>query len=283
MRDGMCRELLRMWLRRRDRVPLCLGDLRRALRRKVGRERRPPFIHIRLHVRMGLGRGVRVLRARLGHVGRDVGVLLGVVDGRMRHVGEAIHRRTLGRTRRADLLDHIRRHPSHVVPRARSRSDLRLWRVAPLHDLSGVLRKRHTVRDRRRRRGRVMPEMLEGRLPLEVRRDHVCLHGLTVRRRSICLLVRRILGAAVEVGRPFVLIWPTMLFWWVSRGQEERGRDGARRTYVYLVMSSRMSPDEYSYSFLLLPKMKTATSTEQSTESSWAFLNRPPFRFKKVL
>lgn len=29
--------------------------------------------------------------------------------------------------------------------------------------------------------------------------------------------------------------------------------------------------------------MKTATSTEQRTESSCAFLNRPPLRFKKVL
>lgn len=38
--------------------------------------------------------------------------------------------------------------------------------------------------------------------------------------------------------------------------------------YVYRVIKSRMSHDEYSYSFLLLPKMKTATSTEQSTESS---------------
>jgi len=44
-----------------------------------------------------------------------------------------------------------------------------------------------------------------------------------------------------------------------------------------------MSHDEYSYSFLLLPKMKTATSTEQRTLSSCAFLNRPPLRFKKVL
>ncbi len=48
-------------------------------------------------------------------------------------------------------------------------------------------------------------------------------------------------------------------------------------------MSVPISDDEYSYSFLLLPKMKTATSTEQSTESSCAFLNRPPLRFRKVL
>jgi hypothetical protein len=44
-----------------------------------------------------------------------------------------------------------------------------------------------------------------------------------------------------------------------------------------------MSPDENSYSFLLCPKMMTATSTEQRTDSSCAFLKRPPLRFKKVL
>jgi hypothetical protein len=43
-----------------------------------------------------------------------------------------------------------------------------------------------------------------------------------------------------------------------------------------------MSADEYSYSFLLLPKMKTATSTEHRTESSCAFLNKPPLRFRNV-
>ena len=47
-------------------------------------------------------------------------------------------------------------------------------------------------------------------------------------------------------------------------------------------MISSMFDDEYSYSFLLWPKMMTATSTEQSTESSCAFLNRPPLRLRKV-
>lgn len=54
-------------------------------------------------------------------------------------------------------------------------------------------------------------------------------------------------------------------------------------TYWYLVMRCCISAEEYSYSFLLLPKMKTATSTEHRTESSCAFLNRPPFRLRKVL
>jgi hypothetical protein len=44
-----------------------------------------------------------------------------------------------------------------------------------------------------------------------------------------------------------------------------------------------MSPDENSYSFLLWPNIMTATSTEQRTESSCAFLNRPPLRLRKVL
>jgi hypothetical protein len=48
-------------------------------------------------------------------------------------------------------------------------------------------------------------------------------------------------------------------------------------------MVSLISPEENSYSFLLWPKMMTATSTEQRTESSCAFLNRPPLRLRKVL
>lgn len=43
-----------------------------------------------------------------------------------------------------------------------------------------------------------------------------------------------------------------------------------------------MSAEENSYSFLLWPKMITVTSTEQRTESSWAFLKRPPLRLRKV-
>ena len=58
---------------------------------------------------------------------------------------------------------------------------------------------------------------------------------------------------------------------------------GSLRTYECRLIISLISPDEYWYSFLLLPKMTTATSTEHNTESSWAFLKRPPFRLRKVL
>ena len=54
------------------------------------------------------------------------------------------------------------------------------------------------------------------------------------------------------------------------------------RTYWKRPMMSLISPDEYSYSFLLCPKMMTATSTEHNTESSCAFLNSPPLRLRKV-
>ena len=53
-------------------------------------------------------------------------------------------------------------------------------------------------------------------------------------------------------------------------------------TYWNLPTISLMSDDEYSYNFLLWPKMTTATSTEQRTESSCAFLNKPPLRLRKV-
>jgi hypothetical protein len=49
------------------------------------------------------------------------------------------------------------------------------------------------------------------------------------------------------------------------------------------VRISPISLLEYSYSFLLLPKMMTATSTEHRTESSCAFLNKPPLRLRNVL
>jgi hypothetical protein len=54
-------------------------------------------------------------------------------------------------------------------------------------------------------------------------------------------------------------------------------------TYWYLRNVSAISPEENSYNFLLWPKMMTATSTEHSTDNSWAFLKRPPLRFRKVL
>jgi hypothetical protein len=54
-------------------------------------------------------------------------------------------------------------------------------------------------------------------------------------------------------------------------------------TYWYRPIVSLISPEENSYSFLLWPKMMTATSTEQRTDNSCAFLKRPPLRLRKVL
>lgn len=111
---------------------------------------------------------------------------------------------------------------------------------------------------------------------------------VAVGRGAFAILVVIVVGATIEVGRALVLVRTAVLReTCVLASDHDSGfikRSGrAVRTYWYFVISSRMSAEEYSYSFLLLPKIKTATSTEQSTESSCAFLNRPPFRFRKVL
>ena len=152
MGNGMRRELLRMWLRRRDGVALHLSNLGRPLRREVRRHRRLPLLtHIGLHVRMGLRRRIGVLWPGLRHIGGNVGILLGVVDGRVRHVGKAVDGRALWRSRGSYRLHHVWWHPPHVVPRARPRTHLRLWGMGSLHDLSGVLGERHAVGNGRRR------------------------------------------------------------------------------------------------------------------------------------
>ena len=215
---------MRLW--RRDGMPLSGSGLRGSLRREVGRKGRPPVVHIRLHVGVRLGRRIGVLRGRLRHIGGHIGVLLRVVDGRVRHVGKAVYGWSLRRTRRANGRDHVRRHPPHVVPGSGSRAHLGLRRVRPLHDLGGVLHE-HTVGDGRGRRGRVVSEMLERRLSLEVWRDHVGLHRLAARRGAVGLLVRRVLGAAVEVRGSFVLIWAAVLWWQVSRARDGTHRGGS--------------------------------------------------------
>lgn len=123
-----------------------------------------------------------------------------------------------------------------------------------------------------------------------LRRHHVRFYRalVAVGRGAFAVVVLVVVGAAIEVGGALVLVRTAVLretFVLASdHGSGFIKRSGMTvRTYWYFVISSRISAEEYSYSFLLLPKMKTATSTEQSTESSCAFLNRPPFRFRKVL
>lgn len=203
-----------------------------------------------------------------------------LVDVRLWHVGESVGlRRSLG----ADWLRHTR-SSSVVVSGRRSGAHLRLGSVA-----SG--RERDTV-DGRRRRGRVASQVLRKlrMLARVLRRHHVRLYRalVTVGRGAFAIIVLVVVGAAIEVGGALVLVRTAVLqetcVLASDHGSGFIKRSGmAVRTYWYFVISSRMSAEEYSYSFLLLPKMKTATSTEQSTESSCAFLNRPPFRFRKVL
>ncbi len=219
MRHRLGWQLLGMRLRRRDGValgrrPLESGRRGRGLRREARRQRGPPILHVRLHVRVGLRRRVGVLRAWLGwHARGHARGVLRVVDGRVGYVGESVHGRARGRPSRpwrADRLGHVGRHPPHVIPGARPRPHLRLRRVAALDRLGGVLLllllllcgvlcEGHSVRDGRRRRRGVVPEMLERRLSLEVRRNHVDVHPVAVRGRAVALLIRPLVGAAVEV------------------------------------------------------------------------------------
>lgn len=96
-------------------------------------------LHILLHVRRR--RRIRILVTGLRHVW-----VLRVVDGRLRNVCITIHLRALGRPVGAYLLrDHVRRHASHVVSRARSRADLWLRGVYPLDALCSMLSKGDAV------------------------------------------------------------------------------------------------------------------------------------------
>jgi hypothetical protein len=113
-----------------------------------------------------------------------------------------------------------------------------------------------------------MPDMSERWLALEMGREHLGIHAIGLWGSAILILILFLFGAAIEVRRPLVLVWSTVLLRHVSKVLLCSKESLLAHTYVYRVIKSRMSHDEYSYSFLLLPKMKTATSTEQSTESS---------------
>jgi len=134
-----------------------------------------------------------------------------------------------------------------------------------------------------RRIGRsLMSDVLESRLVLELRWHHLWFHRSMCRHaRSIIIIVvvHAVLALSAKVGRTFVLICTSILGQLVSISK----RTEREHTYWYLVKISPISVLEYSYSFLLLPNIITATSTEQRTESSCAFLNKPPLRLRNVL
>lgn len=118
------------------------------------------------------------------------------IDGRLGHVAISIDNR-LG-ARGAAGLRYVRR-ASEVVSRRGTGAHLRrLGRVASLD-------KGHAV-DRRRGRRRVVPQVCEGRLALEVLGDHRRLDGsfMTMGRRSLDILIIVIVAPAVEIAGTFV-------------------------------------------------------------------------------
>lgn len=132
-----------------------------------------------------------------------------------------------------------------------------------------------------------MPDVLEARVVL-----HLSLHQSSLRRhRRTARLVSAFIAAllifvvviAALVGKvcgTFMLVCAAILCG-VSLNFMSTSIP-LSPTYWKRPIISLMSDDEYSYSFLLCPKITTATSTEHSTDSSCAFLNRPPLRFRKV-
>lgn len=53
----------------------------------------------------------------------------------------------------------------------------------------------------------------ELRVALEVRREHLGVHGVGLRRGAILVLVLVVICAAVEVGGALVLVGAAVLFW----------------------------------------------------------------------
>lgn len=77
----------------------------------------------------------------------------------------------------------------------------------------------HTIRDWRRGRRRVMPNVgWELWLGLEVGREHMRIHPLDLRRSAVLVIVFLVVRSAIEVGGALVLVWTSVL----SRRVSER-------------------------------------------------------------
>lgn len=134
--------------------------------------------------------------------------VLGVVHGRLRHEGKAVHGRRSGRASNR-LTGHVWPHPPNVIPRRRPRAHLGLRGVASW-TIRGVWPE-HTVRDRGRRRRCLMPDVGKGRLGLKVRRQHLSIYPVTLGRTAVLVLFLLLIGPAGEIGRTLVLVWSSML------------------------------------------------------------------------
>lgn len=56
-----------------------------------------------------------------------------------------------------------------------------------------------------------MPDVVKWRLPLEVRREHLGIHAISLRGRAVFILVLVLVGAAIEVRWSLVLVGPAMI------------------------------------------------------------------------
>jgi len=129
-----------------------------------------------------------------------------------------------------------------------------------------------------------MPNMLECWLVLKLRWHHRRFMGNVIRWRTHVIIIVVVIKIflAIEVCWSFMFVCSSILRL-LAQKISVWGHPVKSHTKLYRCIISPISLDEYSYNFLLFPKIMTATSTEQRTESSCAFLNNPPLRLRKVL
>ncbi|KAL1835080.1 hypothetical protein VTK73DRAFT_6309 [Phialemonium thermophilum] len=245
---GMMGRRLRREIGRQRRPPLLLHvrvhrmGLRVALRRGGRRRRRR-----RGSRSVGVLRCGRLGHA-VGHGGgQALRRMLRTVQARLRHERVPIHGMLLRRRRRwvlvllrvvwvvGKLVLVLRRrwlllllllllrsrtsHPPHVAAGRRPRPHARLLqrRVSSgdgMARVAGMRRREDAVRDGRRRGRRVMPDVGERHrlLALEMLREHVGVHGVgSLGRGPVVVVAALVVGAAVEVGGPLVLVRAAML------------------------------------------------------------------------
>ena len=81
-------------------------------------------------------------------------------------------------------------------------------------------------------------------LALELRWHHVSIDSLSVRRSAVLIVLLILIIAAIEVGGSLVLIWTAVLR--LGQCRLKQWRWAGPLTYVYLVIRSLISLEEYS-------------------------------------
>lgn len=144
------------------------------------------------------------------HIRWKARLILWVVHGSLRHEAIPIHLGLLGASWRHNLRDHVWSHAPDIAPGLRARVDTWLRSVAPRNRVTGM-RSKDAILDGRRCRWGVMPHVRELRLALEMRRQHVRVYALPLRRSAASFITSLLISAAIEIGGAFMFVWASML------------------------------------------------------------------------